>query len=237
MRWLVVAAVTVCTPLLVAASEPAVSAEGTVAPLVATHIEGPAPVLTVTVIPPQSGDASSVATVDLMAAGAVPPPPASVVGPIAAPASVAMLSKPISLDSEIRRAKRHKARKATQLSKSLLSRTARYQLALLVAKPRTGEPELIDIFGGKDAESGADATDFHVSYGRPRLAKVDDSDHDADISEAVKLRLLMARMRAVDARKMALAAEDPDIAVSDAVKLRLFMARMQAVDAHKKKFS
>jgi hypothetical protein len=83
---------------------------------------------------------------------------------------------------------------------------------------------------------------MHRSFSRPKVVKVDDPDADDDplITDHVRLRLLMARQRAVEAHALATAAKqaaDQDDSLSDGVKLRLFMARMAAVQAHQKKFS
>jgi hypothetical protein len=57
----------------------------------------------------------------------------------------------------------------------------------------------------------------------------------AELSDGIKLRLLIARMRAVEAHAMVQAA-DADGNLSDTVKQKLADARMRAVQAHQKKF-
>jgi hypothetical protein len=94
------------------------------------------------------------------------------------------------------------------LPKSLLSRTERHQIALLVETPRSGEPLVSYSLNDEDNDGGADDLDLQSSFGRPKVAKqIDQND------------------------------EDRDQGLSDAVKLRLFLARMKAVKAHEKKFS
>lgn len=93
------------------------------------------------------------------------------------------------------------------LPKSLLSRTERHQMVLLVAKAKSDDSSLLDIFDDEDAGSSAEDLDLQRSYSRPRVVEVADSDEEK-------------------------AAGD----LSDAVKLRLFLARQQAVRAHEKKF-
>lgn len=109
------------------------------------------------------------------------------------------LTKPINFNSEIRRAKRQKARKVSRVNKAkaLFSRTARFQIALFAAKSWDDFPGLAILLDGKDADSGADVSDFHVCYSRPKLSKALLPDEDLDIPESVKLRLFMARMKAV----------------------------------------
>ena len=112
---------------------------------------------------------------------------------------------------------------------------------MTAARPKAGAPVLLDFSDDEDAAPGAEDLDLHRSFSRPRVANVADQDDEDDglgLSDTVKLRLLLARMKAVEAHKIAWAepAHDDEI-LSDAVKLRLYMARMKAVQAHQKKFS
>lgn len=136
-----------------------------------------------------------------------------------------------------------KLEKKGTIKKSMLSRSARSQMSLLSTKAM---PELAASFkfiDDGDDDEGADDLDLHRSFSRPKLAGADDQDdeqiaHPA-VSETVKLRLFLARMKAVEAHKMASAAADEHASadVSDAVKLRLLIARTKAVQAHERKFS
>lgn len=158
---------------------------------------------------------------------------------MAAPSAAVTAPAKIKSVPEIKPAARLKVAKKKKLNKSMLSRTARTQLQL-AEKPRTASPSLRDFSDGDDADTGADDLDFHRSFSRPRVAKVADQDDedDQEISDHVRLRLFLARMKAVEAHKTAKAAsQTDDDAVSEAVKLRLFLARMKAVEAHQSKFS
>jgi hypothetical protein len=88
--------------------------------------------------------------------------------------------------------------------KSMLSRTERHQMALMVAaKPQAsgGNSVLVNLFHDEDAGSGPEDIDLHRSFSRPRIAELveQDVEDDADdeLSDAIKLRLLIARTRAV----------------------------------------
>lgn len=90
------------------------------------------------------------------------------------------------------------------LPKSLLSRTERHQMVLLVAPTKSGKSSLLDILNDEDADQGSDDLDLQRSYSRPKVVEVDDSDedsHDQGLSEAVKLRLFLARQQAVRAHE------------------------------------
>lgn len=256
MRWITVATMAALAATSVDAVELAavelpraeaastiVSAELSTAPLPPpTLIEGPEPVLTVSIVPSQETGSNLVSTVNLIAAPVVAPDIAATPQPITTSPPVAALAPPSKLYTEIRPAKRPTS-KGNKLAKSLLSRTARQQLALLATMPKAYDPGLADLFDNEDAEFGADAVDLQVFYSRPRLIQADlhDRDDDFEISDEVRLRLFMARMRAIDAHKMAqLAKGDDDLdddGLSDTVKLRLAIARMKAVRAHQQKFS
>lgn len=145
--------------------------------------------------------------------------------------------------AEIRSAEKPKLVKKPAPSKSMLSRTARSQMALLASKPQPETAISLNLFDSQDDDTGADDLDLHRSFSRPRLVQsddLDDADDDTGISDYVKLRLFMGRMKAVEAHRMAELAErhasQPDD-LPDGVKIRLAMARMKAVQAHEKKFS
>lgn len=92
---------------------------------------------------------------------------------------------------------------AKSLPKTMLSRTERHQMALMVAaKPQTsGHTSLFHLFDDGDVGSGPEDVDLHRSFSRPRVVEVAelevDDDATDDLSDSVKLRLLIARTRAV----------------------------------------
>lgn len=170
----------------------------------------------------------------------------AVVSPVpleAPPAAVALV-----LPSELGNAPQFKpadkpriARKA-KLKESMLSRSARSQMALLAVRPPTETTFSLDIFGNQDGEHGIDDIDQHRSFSRPQVAKRLGQEDGADIelSDYAKLRLFLARQKAVEAFKLARVADaeyGQDEVLTDAVKIRLSLARMKAVQAHQKKFS
>lgn len=125
--------------------------------------------------------------------------------------------------------------------KSMLSRTAQNQMALLASKMQAETAFSRDVFGDHDAEYGIDDLDLHRSFSRPQVVKVpwQDTGEDFAISDHARLRLFLARVKAVDAHIAATAERQERGAevLSDAVRLRLFLARMKAVEAHEKKYS
>jgi len=167
--------------------------------------------------------------------------PVVVVTPIPAPARVTELLKEVNSSSATRPAKKLKVAKKPVPSKLMLSRTERHQVALMTsARPKTGVPVLVDFSDDEDAAPGAEDLDLHRSFSRPKVANIADQDDDdaAGLSDTVKVRLLLARMRAVEAHKAAWGDQaHDDEGITDAVKLRLYMARMKAVQAHQKKFT
>jgi len=143
------------------------------------------------------GSAASVASVVLSSEAIV------TVTPIPPPASVT------EFRADLPRAKKLKVAKKKSIPKAMLSRTERYQMALLAPMAKGGDPSLIDAVNDEDAGSGIADLDLHRSFSRPKLAEAEDQDKD-DV-------------------------DDEDL--SDTIKLRLFLARMKAVQAHQRKFS
>ncbi|QKV56609.1 MAG: hypothetical protein HT580_04685 [Dechloromonas sp.] len=162
-----------------------------------------------------------------------------VVTPIPMPAQVTELSA-----SVMRPAKKVKvaAKSVASPAKSMLSRTERHQVALLTSKS-SGESRLLhDLSDNDDDAPGLDDLDMHRSFARPRVAKLVDQDRDDEaqgFSPAVKLRLLLARMRAVEVHAMVWPehAADGGDALSDSVSQRLAEARAKAVQAHRDRFA
>jgi hypothetical protein len=109
--------------------------------------------------------------------------------------------------SQLKPVAKLKVAKKSKHKKSMLSRTERNQMALLVVKQRPQTALSLAFLNDEDVESGADDLDLHRSLSRPKVARTFDQD------------------------------DEEDIEVSDHVKVRLFLARMKAVQAHQKRFS
>jgi hypothetical protein len=164
------------------------------------------------------------------------------IAPVPMPALVTELTSysPRNTHGQARTAKAAKVAKA----KSMLSRTAREQMALASTTTKADDRERLDASDDEDDDSGIDDQDLHRSFSQPKVAKrLDQADEDdnavIDLPEHVKLRLLMARTKAVDAYILSQAGKASNAAdedLSDTVKLRLLMARARAVKAHTDKF-
>ena len=164
-----------------------------------------------------------------------------VVTPIPMPAQVTVLIENLNTGSKLKPARKVKVAKPQTLPKSMLSRTERHQMAILAAAPKADSGFLRDLFDDEDGGSGAEDIDLHRSFSRPQVAKALDADADDEalaVSPETSIRLLLARMKAVEARVLAEAADRMnDQILSDAVMRRLHLARTKAVEAHQKKFS
>ena len=207
MRWLMVAALTALTSLMVNAAEP-------------VAFEAPA--------------------ADVAAAVA---DQAVTVTPVPMPVRVTELRVDAARATEVRPTRQSKSAKTRSIEKSMLSRTERHQVALLSAKPATGTSVLRTLVNDGDEEYAAEDLVLHRSFNRPKVVKVTDQDDEDDllaIPETVKLRLYLARMKAVEALVLARVADQPtagDDDLPDTVRQRLLLARTRAVQAHQKKFS
>lgn len=140
------------------------------------------------------GSAASVASVVLSSEAIV------TVTPIPPPASVT------EFRADLPRAKKLKIAKKKSIPKSMLSRTERHQMALLAPKTKAGDPSLIDVVNDEDAGSGIADLDLHRSFARPKLIETEDRDNndiddDDDLPDTIKLRLYLARMKAVQAHQ------------------------------------
>lgn len=164
--------------------------------------------------------------------------PGVIVSAIPAPVPVIEVLK---LDDPIARARSAKKQRLAKKKPSpmmILTRTERRQVALLAAATKTsGSPGQL-YNQNDDFQSGLDELDFHRSYSRPRLVTdANDIEDDADgLSAHVRFRLLMARLRAVEAHALN-QVPDTGEALPESVRRRLEEARMKAVQAHQKKFS
>lgn len=165
------------------------------------------------------------------------------VAPVPMPAIVTELAS-YSPQSTVRQAKTVKAAKVAQ-AKSMLSRTAREQIALANTAAKADDRDRLDASDDEDDDPGIDDQDLHRSFSQPKVVKkpdqADDGDKSAiDLPEHIKLRLLMARTKAVDAYILSQAgkasANTADENLPEHVKLRLFLARALAVKAHTDKF-
>ncbi|WP_265943255.1 hypothetical protein [Dechloromonas sp. A34] len=121
------------------------------------------------------------------------------VTPIPPPASVT------EFRADLPRAKKLKVAKKKSIPKTMLSRTERHQMALLAPKTKAGEG-LLDVANDEDAGSGIADLDLHRSFSRPKLTEIegqdnDDVDDDDDLPDTIKLRLYLARMKAVQAHQ------------------------------------
>lgn len=138
------------------------------------------------------GSAASVASVVLSSEAIV------TVTPIPPPASVT------EFRSDLPRAKKLKVAKKKSIPKAMLSRTERHQMALLAPKAKAGDP-LLDAVNDEDAGSSIADLDLHRSFSRPKLSGTEDQDNDdvedEDLPDTIKLRLFLARMKAVQAHQ------------------------------------
>ena len=164
------------------------------------------------------------------------------VTPVPMPVPVTELRVAPARVAEVRPARQAKTPNTKVIAKSLLSRTERHQLALLSSKPVAGATAVHTLVNDGDDEYDLENLDLHRSFSRPKVVKVGDQDDDDPfaITDAVKLRLYLARMKAVEALALARAADDPaagDDDLTDTVRQRLLLARTKAVQAHRTKFS
>jgi len=125
------------------------------------------------------------------------------INPVPMPVRVTELLHDVASSAEARPGKKLKIAKKKSLPTAMLSRTERHQMALAAASQKP-DSVLLDFFNDEDFESGIERLDLHRSFSRPKVMKVadqDEEDNDPDISEAVKLRLFLARMKAVRAHE------------------------------------
>lgn len=160
-----------------------------------------------------------------------------VISPVPMPSPVIeTLMTPVS---KLRPTKKLKLAKKKTLPVLVLSRTERRQIALALATTDNGDRLVGKQVHDQNDDVGFDELVLHRSYSRPKLAEVpDDADQpDRDeLSPAIKLRLLMARLKAVEAHALAQIDDDGE-ALPPNVAARLAAARQQAVALHQRKFS
>lgn len=164
--------------------------------------------------------------------------------PIPMPAQVTELLAPLNPAAKLSAARKIKQAKKAAVPATLLSRTERHQLALVKkARSADGNPARSTERNAEQNDEGHSDYDdlaLHQFYSRPRLVKdTDQDDGDAAaiaISETARVRLLMARLKALEAHALAQVQDDGE-ALSEAVIDRLQAARLRAVEAHQKKFA
>ncbi len=90
--------------------------------------------------------------------------------------------------AQVQVSRSHSALKTPMRTKSVLARAVpKAQRRLLITN---------DLSDGDDGPPGSSELDLQVPYRRPELIKVSDADDD-DLSDYVKTRLLIARVRAM----------------------------------------
>lgn len=160
--------------------------------------------------------------------------------PIPMPAAVTELLPPINPAAKLRAANKAKQDAKNALPATLLSRTERHQMALLIAKRQKGASPTHNIEDDDEGQSHDGEHVLHQFYSRPRLIKEDERDDpEADlmaISDTARVRLLMARLKALEAHALAQVADDGE-ALPQRVTDRLKEARAKALEAHRNKFS
>lgn len=164
---------------------------------------------------------------------------AVVVTPVPMPASVIEVLNPSNPAPKLRSARKLNLAKKKPFPNILLTRTERHQLALLTEKPKPGDLLRREYQDKENGQSGYGELVLHRFFNRPKLAtesenEADNAD-DSELSETVRLRLFLARMKAVEAHAMTQVSDTGDD-LSDAIRQRLQEARLKAVQAHQKKF-
>lgn len=164
------------------------------------------------------------------------------IAPVPMPAAVIELAHYSPKSRGIGQAKKVKAAKVAR-AKSMLSRSARQQIALASTGAKPDARARLIASDDEGADTGIDVLDLHRSFSQPKVAKAtdqtDDDDEAIDLPTHVKLQLLMARARAVDAyilSQVGKASDPADEELSDTVKVRLLLARVRAVKAHSERY-
>ncbi len=160
--------------------------------------------------------------------------------PIPMPAAVTEVLPPINPTAKLRAAKKAKQATKEALPITLLSRTERHQMALMVARQKNNEAPA---HSAGDEDEGQSHDGEHVLqqfYSRPRVIKDDKQDDpEADllaISDTARIRLMMARLKAVEAHVLSQVADDGE-ALPQRVTDRLKEARAKALEVHRARFS
>lgn len=165
------------------------------------------------------------------------------IAPVPMPATVIEIARYSPKGTGIGHGKRAKAAKVARV-KSILSRSAREQIALAAKSAKPEAQAILNASDHEDVATGIDELDLHRSFSQPKVARApdqasEDDEAESDLSDHVKLRLLIARTKAVEAHilnQAGKAADQDDSELSETVKLRLLMARTRALQAHAEKF-
>lgn len=162
--------------------------------------------------------------------------------PIPMPAPVTELLAPLNPTAKLNAAKKVRQAKKVTIPATLLSRTERQQLALLTKSKAAAGDDTPTRSAEQNDDDRADYDDLplHQFYSRPRLVK-DNDRHDGNhgimpLSETARVRLLLARLKALEAHALAQVVDQGE-ELSGSVMDRLKAARLRAVEAHQKKFS
>lgn len=164
--------------------------------------------------------------------------PGVIVSAIPVPAPVIEVLKPSDPIARAKSARKQRLAKKKPAPTMMLSRTERRQLQVLVTGTQTGTSSERSYDQKDDSQGSLGELDFHRSYSRPKVvAEVVAAEDDSQgLSEHVRFRLLMARLKAVEAHTLNQVPDDGE-ALSESVQLRLKQARLKAVAAHQQKFA
>ena len=158
--------------------------------------------------------------------------------PIPMPSPVTELLKPINPVQKLNKAARKiKLAKQQPLPSLLLSRTERHLLGLIATRETAIKVPGHHFFDDEDGLPDFDDLVLHRSFSRPRLTSDDpnaneDDDQALPISDHARLRLFMARMKALEAHALSQVADD-QIPLPERVQDRLAAARMAALAVHR----
>jgi hypothetical protein len=162
-----------------------------------------------------------------------------IVAAIPSPVPVLEVQKLEDPIAKISKGKKLKLTKKKASSIVLLTRTERRRVELLGDAPKIGDQQGSSYSHNEDYQASFDKQDLHRSYSFPKLVSdtvnLKDDEFDAEtLSSDVRVRLLMARLKALEAQALAKAPDNGED-LSEKVLLRLKEARLKAVLAHQKK--
>ena len=162
--------------------------------------------------------------------------------PVPMPARVIELANYSPIRTSIGQVKKLKVAKVANV-KSMLSRSNREQISLARTSTKPDERVQLSASEDEDTDTGIDELDLHRSYSQLKVAKlaylVDDDEAVIDLPDHIKLRLLMARTKAIENHMLSQANQEHGVTedvLSESVKIRLLMARARAVKAHSEKY-
>jgi hypothetical protein len=164
--------------------------------------------------------------------------PGVTVSAIPMPAPVLEVMQPGNPLNRLHAAKKSRLARKKPAPTIMLTRTERRQLALAVGDAKVAGLRNHAYHQNDDSKTGLDELDFHRSYSRPKVV-ANPADVEADVpalSPEIRLRLLMARLKAVEAHALNQVPESNE-ALPGTVLSRLAEARRLAVTAHQAKYS